>query len=397
MLSSIKQAGKDLLRRAGWRLIAYSEGEPGNSSWARVNSVEELRLASLAYAKSMRLREGGSFSGYRYCSTSKKPVLYATIAALLLKHLLDAIDEDCTEELEYLTCFQNDDGLFRDPVISCPQADQEDWWGWRHMTMLALMALALYRKPAPRSLKSLEPLFNENAFRRYLDSWDWGVRAAWTSNTLQNVGVMMQYARDYQGVTSAARTLEILFDYLDEKQDPATGLFGDKFESAEELSNGVQAGYHFWLLNFYDGRPIRHVESIIDSVLRTQSLSGGFGVKWNSSACEDIDSIDPLVRLTRLTSHKADAVQAAFQRALPALVRNANSDGGWVFRRDEAMTYGFSEHMYSAANQSNLFFTWFRMLNHALLLEGMTDNRDHKMKSRWDTAPGLQFLHSHAI
>jgi hypothetical protein len=40
------------------------------------------------------------------------------------------------------------------------------------------------------------------------------------------------------------------------------------------------------------------------------------GSARESSACEDIDSIDPLVRLTRATDHRRDDVRTALQRSL---------------------------------------------------------------------------------
>ena len=207
------------------------------------------------------------------------------------------------------------------------------------------------------------------------------------------IGVMMQYARDYQAMNQADRALHVLFNYLDEKQDEATGLFGADFDLPQDLSHGVQAGYHFWLLYFYDRRPVRHAERIVDSILATQSLSGGFGVKWNSSACEDIDSIDPLVRLRWQTDYRARDVEAALQRAFSGVTRNLNPEyGGRVFRRDEAMNYGFSLHTYSGVNQSNLFFTWFRTLGLALLTEGLGDERAKKqLGTQWKRVPGLQF------
>jgi len=67
----------------------------------------------------------------------------------------------------------------------------------------------------------------------------------------------------------------------------------------------VVTAYHFWILYFYDKRPIQYVEQAIDTILATQNKFGGFGVPLNSSACEDIDSIDPLCRFYFITDYKA--------------------------------------------------------------------------------------------
>jgi hypothetical protein len=320
------------------------------------------------------------------------PVLYDTLAALLLKHLYGAVDERCREEVEQVLNFQCDDGLFRDPVIACPEAGTEDWWGWRHLTLHALMTLALHTTPAQREIRYIEQFADKDRFRKYLDSRDWGDRAAWTSNELQNLGVMLQYSRDYQNSSSAGALLDVLFEVLDARQDPRTGLYGAWFDTPEYLSLGVQAGYHFWLLYFYDKRPIRHVERIIDSVLKTQNALGGYGVQWNSSACEDIDSIDPLVRFSRLTDYRAEDIQASLRRALPRILENLNSEGGWVFRRHEALTVVHPQ-MASAANESNVFYAWFRTLGLAYCLSGLKD-LPSKLRHEWNwaRAPGHQFF-----
>jgi glycosyltransferase involved in cell wall biosynthesis len=355
-------------------------------------TLYDIRSRSLDYVTSMRLTRSGEFMGYRYSNSTTKPVLYATLSVLLLKHLYGFHDEHIDEELELVLGFQSDDGLFRDPTIACPQAETCEWWGWRHLTLHALMTLALYDKPARKEICCLELFKDKDRFREYLSSRDWSVNVDNTSNELQNVGVMLQYARDYQNSQNAGALLGILFEVLDAHQDPITGLFGNRFETPRELSLGVQAGYHFWLLYFYDNRPIHEVERIIDNVLKTQNILGGYGAQWNCSACEDIDSIDLLVRLSRLIDYRYNDIQASLQRALPAILHNLNGDGGWVFRRHEPLTMGHPQ-MFNAPNESNMFYTWFRTLGLAYCLSGLCEVPPY-LQYKWNfcRAPGHQFF-----
>ena len=378
-----------ILRNVGMPL---SQEEPGYLPLHEPVTMESIKDLTLKYLNAMRIQKGGQFGGFRHSGSMKKPVLYATLAALLVKHLYGIKDERNFEELQYILRFQSEDGLFRDPVIDCRLAETEDWWGWRHLTLHALMTLGLYKVPAEQEIAYVNQFSNKDRFRSFLESRDWGARVAWTSNELQNFGVMLQYARDYQGSPKAGGLLELLYESIDAHQDPTTGLFGQSFASAEDLSLGVQAGYHFWLLYFYDKRPILHIDRIVDSVLRTQNILGGYGVKWNSSACEDIDSIDPLVRLSHLTNSRYDDIQASLGRALPAILNNLNGDGGWVFRRHEALTIGHRQ-MFSAINESNMFYTWFRTLGLAYCLVGW-DQVPAAFKYAWrfERAPGCQFL-----
>jgi len=355
-------------------------------------AIADIRQLTLDYLNKMKVFRKGRLVGYRHSASTSKPVLYATLAALLTKHLYNHRDETMEQEIDIVLDAQSDDGLFRDPVITCPQAETEDWWGWRHLTLHALMALALYGKTARNKLGYLEQFYENGRLLVYLEQRDWGAGVANTSNEIQNLGVMLQYARDYQGDSRAKELMDILYEFLDGKQDPETGLFGGSFRTPSEISLACQAGYHFWLLYFYDRRTINYVDRIIDSLLKTQNILGGYGVKWNSSACEDIDSIDPLVRLSQLTDYRHDDVQASLERALPAVLANLNEDGGWVFRRHEALTVAHPQ-MYSAINESNSFYTWFRTLGLAYLLSGLEDMPpDLKYEWNFEKAPGHQFL-----
>jgi hypothetical protein len=357
-----------------------------------VGSIETIRQSTFDYLTRLKVSSNGEFVGYRYSEGTRAPLLYCTLAVLLLKHLYGRVDESVTAELSRVLTYQGEDGLFRDPEIDCPEAATEDWWGWRHLTLHALMTLALYNVPARQEIRYLSRFSRKDEFRAYLESRDWGDRADFTSNELQNVGVMLQYARDYQGSSVASPLLELLYEVLAEKQDPETGLYGNRFDTPETLSAGVQAGYHFWCLLFYDRRPIGRIEAVIDSVLKTQNALGGYGVKWNSSACEDIDSIDPLVRLGALTEYRRDEIRASLRRALPAILQNLNRDGGWVFRRDEPLQLVHRE-MSSAANQSNVFYSWFRTLGLAYCLIGLGDESPETLRYDWNLtrAPGHQF------
>jgi hypothetical protein len=354
--------------------------------------IGKIREATLGYVASMKVWRNGHFVGYRYSESATEPILYAVCAALLLKHLYND-KTNVAPELELILGSQSEDGLFRDPVIACRQAEIEDWWGWRHLTLHALMTLALYGIPARKELRWLDRFADTNVFCEYLRSRDWGAGAGFTSNELQNLGVMLQYARDYQNSRHAASLLEILYETLERQQDALTGLYGDAFDTPHQLSSGVQSGYHFWLVLLYDKPRLRHPEAIIDSALKTQNPLGGFGVRWNSSACEDIDSIDPLIRLSRMTDYRASDIKAALWKSLPAILHNLNADGGWVFRRHESLV--FHPQMAHGDNESNVFYSWFRTLGLAYCLIGLQEQCPESLRYDWNLvsrAPGHQFL-----
>jgi len=342
----------------------------------------------------MRIKDS-PYGRYRYCASQKKPILYASLYAVLTRHLyndLDLTKKQRKEWIEYIQSFQDDDGLFKDPAVENEIAANSDWWGWRHLTLHAVMGLTALGAVAKKKFKFVEPFKDKDFTIKWLESRDWIVDPAETSNQVQNYFAILQYARDFQGEDWADKTLEIAYEWLNEKQDEKTGLWGMSFDSPTELSNGVQTGYHIWLLYFYDKKPIQYTERIIDSILKTQNKFGGFGVPLNSSACEDIDSIDPLVRLSQITDYRKEDIKQALQRAIPWVLANMNEDGGFVFRRYEPFIYGHSL-MSSGRNESAMFPTWFRTLSLAYLGKCFPDSPIGKFNWQFISCPGLQFWH----
>ena len=154
----------------------------------------------------------------------------------------------------------------------------------------------------------------------------------------------------------------------------ATGLWGG-LDTARprKRSRAVQAAYHFWLLWFYDRMAIPHPEKAVDSCLATQNACGGFGQGVHtgsdreSSACEDIDSIDPLARLLcREPPHRRDDIRTALSRGAEVVLAAGTTEGG-------------------------MFPTWFRTLTLAYLGKALPDSPLGRGPWRFCNCPGIQF------
>lgn len=354
--------------------------------------ASELRELTLKYVDNLRLKNE-PYGLFRYSSQQKNATLYSSCYAALLFHLYRETDELTQKQREqwigYLQSHQSDDGLFRDPVIVNDIFEESDWWGARHLTLHALMALhALGGKPK-KKLRFLERFRNDRYVLSWLENLDFVVDPATTSNHVQNYLTALQYARDFMGEDWADKSLNIAYEWLYDKQNPETGSWCKNFNSPWDRSYCVQTGYHIWLLFFYDNVDLKYKEKIIDNCLLTQNNLGGFGVPLNSSACEDIDSIDPLCRLYFLTEYRKDEIKVSLEKAVDWVLLNLNEDGGFVFRREEPFEYGHFE-MSSVPNQSSLFATWFRTLSLALMSKVISDER---INFDWQflNCPGLQF------
>jgi hypothetical protein len=368
--------------------------EQARQKWLEVSieSFQGLRQSTLSYVASNHRTEFG-IGAYSYLEDGP-PLLYASCYAALTRHLYGDLNQlSDTEKIEwaaYLQKYQEDDGLFHDPLIDCPQAASADWWGWRHLTLHVLMTLTALGGTARKPFCLLDNFRTPGKITEWLESRNWKQDAACVSNEIQNYATMLQYAKDFQGENWCNDALEEMYQWLDTHQDPQTGYWGYGSQTARERSWGVQTGYHLWLLYFYDGRPIKHVDKIIDSCLVTQNRLGGFGVPPNSSACEDIDSIDPLVRLSFITDYRREDIRKSLGKAVIWVLTNLNADGGWVFRRGEGFRYGH-DLMWARTDQSSMFPTWFRTLSLAYISQVLSHNFVTALSWQFIRCPGYQF------
>jgi hypothetical protein len=342
---------------------------------------------------------------YRYSPACQQATLYSTCYAVLARHLLGDLETlSRNERAEWsatINRFQDEDGLYRDPVIYDQgwYAGDPLWCGRAHLTCHVVTALACLGGTAPKPLAWLAPWKNEGNLLHWLEERDWGDRVGWSGNEIMNVGSLLQYARDFQADAQAGRAVEVLLAWLSSHHlNRENGVWGDR-PTADPLwrSHAVQAAYHWWPLFFYDRLPVPCLERAIDTVLDTQNPLGGFG--WGvhnpsepfmSSACEDIDSIDPLCRMSMLSSYRRAEIQAALQRAKIWVTGQQAEDGGFVFMRGAAFEYGHPQ-LTSAAGQGALFPTWFRLLSLALIDRALPAQSGQLSRVNFVRCPGMQF------
>ena len=365
--------------------------------------LDVIRQETLIFIEKMRCKPAGRAHGekwsYYFSASGQKPILYASIFAVLthsLYGLFEKMKSDTKKQwAESIKSYQSDDGLFQDPVIACSLAKSCSWWGWEHLTLHALMALTALGQTAKKELAFVKKFYHPAFLTRWLDTRNWDTEPANVSNEIQNVGVALQYARDFHQDPYAQKALDVMFEWLDSNQNSENGSWGNCpsiLVHKGRLSQIVQTGYHIWLLYFYDKRSLKYSSQIIDLLLQTQNKIGGFGVSLNSSACEDIDSIDPLIRLMNITDYRKEDILKALERALPWVLVNRNSDGGWVFRRNESAQIGPEGGWSAKVDESAMFPIWFRILTLAYLSRALPESFKQGANFHFVRCPGHQFL-----
>ena len=356
----------------------------------------------LAFVERHRM-PGQGVGRYRYSAAATAPTLYSSTYAAMTRTLLGDKSLSAAERQDwvaYLNGHQDDDGLFRDPVIFDQGWYKDDplWCGRPHLTCHVITALTCLGGVADKTISWLKPWQDLDYLIDWLESRDWGERIGWTGNEIMNVGTLLQYERDSHNCGKSGKATAALLEWLGTHHlNPATGVWGDIDVGAPIWrSHAVQAAYHWWPLFFYDNVPIPCIERALDTVLATQNPNGGFGCgvhnpsePFNSSACEDIDSIDPLCRMSRLTPHRRDEVLAALAKAADWVLSNQMPDGGFVFIKGRPFEYGHAQ-LRGEANRGAMFPTWFRTLSLALIGKALPEHPLARNQWQFVRCPGVQ-------
>lgn len=326
-------------------------------------------LGVARFIRSMRMDQEGIL--YRYSAQCNRPTLYSSAYACMIYSLLGGafkVDEEKREKwIGYFDDMQDSEtGLFRDPVVWNARFDDSDWWGGRHLALHMTSAYATLGTRPRHSFHFLESYKDTGKLMAWLDSHDWSADISFAEdidNKIMNIGCLLQYQRDQWHDAKAATAVSVLLDYLYDRINGQTGLWGGyNMSDPSQISRIVQFAYHLLPIFLYDGKLNFDVDKILSIVLKTQNRHGGFSPKPNSSACEDIDSIYILARLSPFTNRYRDDVLSALTRARAWVFMNQVDDGGFVFRINESLTYGHRQMM-SRRNQGAMFPTWFRLLS----------------------------------
>ena len=363
-----------------------------------------LRTRVLGFIEGQRLAPAGA-GRYRYSTAVAASTLYSSTYAVMTRSLFGDLatlgQEEKAAWVAFLLSHQDDDGLFRDPAIFGEGWYEGDplWCGRPHLSCHVIAALACLGAFAPKHFRFLDPFTDPDALVRWLEERDWAERVGWTGNEIMNIGTLLQYARDFHGDPRAGKAVAALFEWLESHHlDPRTGVWGSlDVTQPVPRSHAVQAAYHWWPLFVYDGRPIPFVDQAIDTVLATANPRGGFGwgvhnpsEPFDSSACEDIDSIFPLAVFLGASLHRSEEVRKALAVAADWIMTNQTTDGGFLFYKGKEFTYGHPA-LHGPAGVGAMFPTWFRSLSLAYIGKALVRHPLAGEEWTFVRCPGVQF------
>lgn len=347
---------------------------------------EEFKTGILNYSDSMQ--KSPSFD-YKFAKSCTQPTIYASMYVCLLQSLLGILSRKSEDyKLQwsnYFDSFQDpNDGFFYDKTINTPFYNDTDWWGKRHLVPHLIMAYSALGTKPKYQFKWVSDYYSKNSIDKLMAEAEWNTAMMDDTdidNKIMNIGVTLQYQRDFFNDESAGKAIQYLKESLLSKINPNTGMWGVyNLKNPKEKARMIQYSYHLFRLFFYDGDTIENPERIIDLIIESQNEYGGFAVNLNSGACADIDAVDPLVYLSHQTEYRRGDIEKTLRRAFIFILGNQNDDGGFVFLRDSEFYYG-DKQTSSLKNESSLFPTWFRTLSIAYICDFLNINDFNFVKS----------------
>jgi hypothetical protein len=313
---------------------------------------------------------------YLYSGSCTKPTLYSSAYACMTLNMLGKLQNyDSQAKLywvDYFNSFQNPkDGLFYDEIVRNDLYDDTDWWGARHLALHMISAYTDLGSRPKFPFTFLQKYYQLYYTGSWLDSFNWEGEgfdgANDIDNKIMNISCLLQYQRDYWNDPQAGKAVDFIKKYLKDKLDKSTGMWGAyDIENPSQLSRMVQFAYHLFLIYFYDNDYDFDHERIVQLVLKTQNKYGGYGVPSNSSACEDIDSINLLIKFYDHVPRLQQEIDQSLHKSMKWVMCNQTNGTGFVFQLYFPMVYGHKE-MSSGVNEPSLFPTWFRTLSIAYL------------------------------
>ena len=305
----------------------------------RLNSAPSLPVKATYW---IRQRYDPSQGAFRFSPRSPVCLLGSCCAALACE-VLSSFPLWTSTQVEawasFIQTFQRQDGWFEDPYLQPNAGNALDSDYLRgHATFLAVMALdALGRKPIYR-LKFLDRWKDDDQLYEWIDRLEW--TNPWReSNWVEWIGYWLladgQLTSSDVPITRELypRGFAGLLGWLDDHQDPVTGYWGNPpFEGPQRILCQMAGAYHHYVFYYATNKHIRYVERLVDHTLSLQQLDGLFAPhRVGGGPCEDLDAIDILANMHRLTDYRRDDIEKGLKRALIALLRNQRSNGAFVY------------------------------------------------------------------
>ena len=384
------------------------------------------------YIFSLKNSNGGFYLQKNFNQTT----LMSSAFSIITLELVDSLDKiEISKEQNYFLKYQDEkSGFFVDPNLKLDYKKIEDIeLNYIHYQTSAFSVSAI-------DALGIKPKYDFtflNAFRgkekilKFFEKIDW--RNPWhESNKIMFLLQFFSYEYIVMKKENSLDDIHTILDCLDSAQDSKTGLWGTQFKASSFAS--MAAAYHFLIFYKYFNRKINFSEKISSSVFQLQMRDGLFHPFGGGGACEDLDAIDVIYKISSDISTESEE---SLKRAYRALLQNYDKNGGfcwakrptfpflvglkyfnpslelfnlgmikWIIKNNyigslipffkEKKIYEYSNWnlMKYRINLSDSWSTWFRLLSIATIERLLPDLKKHDIDYKFRRLPSIGWMQS---
>ena len=384
------------------------------------------------YIFSLKNSNGGFYLQKNFYQTT----LMSSAFSIITLELVDSLDKiEISKEQNYFLKYQDEKtGFFVDPNLKLDYKKIEDIeLNYIHYQTSAFSVSAI-------DALGMKPKYNFtflNAFRgkekisKFFEKIDW--RNPWhESNKIMFLLQFFSYEYIVMKKENSLDDIHTILDCLDSAQDSKTGLWGTQFKASSFAS--MAAAYHFLIFYKYFNRKINFSEKISSSVFQLQMRDGLFHPFGGGGACEDLDAIDVIYKISSDISTESEE---SLKRAYRALLQNYDKNGGfcwakrptfpflvglkyfnpslelfnlgmikWIIKNNyigslipffkEKKIYEYSNWnlMKYRINLSDSWSTWFRLLSIATIERLLPELKKHDIDYKFRRLPSIGWMQS---
>ena len=381
---------------------------------------------------SLKNTNGGFYLQKNFNQTT----LMSSAFSIITLELINSLGKiETSKEQNYFLKHQDEKtGFFVDPNLNLEYNKIEDIeFNYIHYqtTAFSLSALdALEMKPK-YNFTFMNSFRGKEKISKFFEKINW--RNPWhESNKIMFLLQFFSYEYIVMKKKDSLVDIHTIIDCLDSAQDSKTGLWGTQFKASSFAS--MAAAYHFLIFYKYFNRKINFSEKISSSVFQLQMRDGLFHPFGGGGACEDLDAIDVIYKISSDVSTESEE---SLKRAYRALLQNYDKNGGfswakrptfpflvglkyfnpsleifnigmikWIIKNNyigslipffkEKKIYEYSNWnlMKYNINLSDSWSTWFRLLSIATIERLLPDLKKHDIDYKFRRLPSIGWMQS---
>ena len=379
---------------------------------------------------SLRNPDGGFYLQKNF----NQSTLMSSAFSIIVLELINSKDLlDCSTEGDYFLKNQDEKtGLFVDSYLNLENEKIEDielnyiHYQTTAFSLSALDALGLHPK---YSLRFMDAFRGKEKISKFFENINW--KNPWhESNKIMFLLQFFSYEFIKMKNQNSLNNINIIFDKLNSFQDPKTGLWGTQYSASTFVS--MAAAYHFLIFYKYFNREINYSEKISTSVFQLQMGDGLFHPFGGGGACEDLDAIDVIYKVSSEVSVNSEK---SLKDAYSALLHNYDGKGGfcwakrpklpffiglkyfnprlnlfnigmikWIIKNnyigplfpfvkeDKIYKYSNWNQMKFNIKQSDSWSTWFRLLSIATIERLLPNLKKHDIDFKFRSLPSIGWM-----